>query len=567
MLSAPDPYPAVGNHNPAPDDAQIESKTPEICVDYLSHEWKDEDVWNSWKAMTKRKNEISNGMRLENASWRTWAKQRGKLKTISPETLNWLKESDVTWLYGPLHGEAKPVPPPKVASTAERLGIDDVQNKKSILKHRTLSELLQQPRAHPSSDDDETPDEGWSKKSELHTVHSEMQLARTDDFRRRLGSPDLELNMSSNRDGPEKSKAKRQISFNNQVEQYIALDYPADGYLDLDDDDDDETDELDSDETTDDDDLLSRSHHQAPSSRSSTSQHDLPAIIARLEPTQLKTGHEYSMSPSPVTNMSGFTDSDDDSYDDEDARYSMADPIPVTQDLALDQDGYDFYASDEDFDGSSPYLQSVSNSSHSATHADTATTTLSDNDTHTLDDPADLKSTDTSSLRRFDLYDEIRGRTPQRGTHRNSAGMIPPYSPTGSATSTSSQEPLVVDVENLPNLSLEDSPSSGANQDELPTERTRTASLLGPTPQNTPDGPIPGYTRSRRTPSTDGGHQVSGALVAPPQGLPAIPLADEYVEENEGGLVSGAVEILNTARDLLGTLMGSSGQSQRSWYE
>jgi hypothetical protein len=27
--------------------------------------------------------------RLENASWRTWAKQRNKLKTISPETLNW----------------------------------------------------------------------------------------------------------------------------------------------------------------------------------------------------------------------------------------------------------------------------------------------------------------------------------------------------------------------------------------------------------------------------------------------------------------------------------------------
>ena len=89
MLSAPDPYPVVSNTNPAPDDAQIESQTPWICVDYLSHDWKDEDVWSSWKAMTKRKNEISNGVRQENASWRTWAKQRGNLKTISPETLNW----------------------------------------------------------------------------------------------------------------------------------------------------------------------------------------------------------------------------------------------------------------------------------------------------------------------------------------------------------------------------------------------------------------------------------------------------------------------------------------------
>jgi hypothetical protein len=78
-------------------------------------------VWTSWKAMTKHKSEIANGVRLENASWRTWAKQRSQLKTISPETLNWfvcpfsflvfqlvflqrlslyrLKDSDVTWLY------------------------------------------------------------------------------------------------------------------------------------------------------------------------------------------------------------------------------------------------------------------------------------------------------------------------------------------------------------------------------------------------------------------------------------------------------------------------------------
>lgn len=39
--------------------------------------------------MTRQKNEIANGIRLENASWRTWWKQRNKLKTVSPETLNW----------------------------------------------------------------------------------------------------------------------------------------------------------------------------------------------------------------------------------------------------------------------------------------------------------------------------------------------------------------------------------------------------------------------------------------------------------------------------------------------
>ena len=74
----------------APDDSGITTRLPSICVDYLSHDWAEDDVWTSWKAMTRHKSEIANGVRLENASWRTWAKQRGKLKTISPETLNWL---------------------------------------------------------------------------------------------------------------------------------------------------------------------------------------------------------------------------------------------------------------------------------------------------------------------------------------------------------------------------------------------------------------------------------------------------------------------------------------------
>ncbi|KAJ2968889.1 hypothetical protein NUW54_g13093 [Trametes sanguinea] len=89
-------------HNAVPDDSSFDT-LPEGQVDYLSHNWKEEDVWRSWRSMTRQKNAIANGMRLENASWRTWWKQRNKLKTISPETLNWLKDSDVTWLYGPLH--------------------------------------------------------------------------------------------------------------------------------------------------------------------------------------------------------------------------------------------------------------------------------------------------------------------------------------------------------------------------------------------------------------------------------------------------------------------------------
>jgi hypothetical protein len=74
--------------NAVPDDSSLVTG-PRGQVDYLSHDWQEEDVWRSWRNMTRQKNEIANGARLENASWRTWWKQRNKLKTVSPETLNW----------------------------------------------------------------------------------------------------------------------------------------------------------------------------------------------------------------------------------------------------------------------------------------------------------------------------------------------------------------------------------------------------------------------------------------------------------------------------------------------
>lgn len=182
-----------------PDDSNVQTRLPSICVDYLSHDWQEDDVWTSWKAMTKHKSEIANGVRLENASWRTWAKQRGKLKTISPETLNWwveslvwpcatrrgkcrvaadcavflssvsvtyhttaglyatilsilsnivirrLKDSDVTWLYGPLHTAVDPVPAAKAATAEDYLGLD-----KSLLPISGVP-LVSPSRSHTST--------------------------------------------------------------------------------------------------------------------------------------------------------------------------------------------------------------------------------------------------------------------------------------------------------------------------------------------------------------------------------------------------------------------------------
>lgn len=78
--------PEVTEH--AEDDTAVSSK-PSRQVDYLSHDWKEEDIWSSWRYIVTRRGEFSNAARLENASWRTWMKAKNNLKTVSPETLNW----------------------------------------------------------------------------------------------------------------------------------------------------------------------------------------------------------------------------------------------------------------------------------------------------------------------------------------------------------------------------------------------------------------------------------------------------------------------------------------------
>ena len=74
--------------NPVADDIDVKEQ-PSRQVDYLSHEWREEDIWSSWRHIVARRRTYGNHSRLENASWRTWTKQKYGLKTVSPETLNW----------------------------------------------------------------------------------------------------------------------------------------------------------------------------------------------------------------------------------------------------------------------------------------------------------------------------------------------------------------------------------------------------------------------------------------------------------------------------------------------
>lgn len=70
------------------DDIAVQTK-PLQHVDYLAHNWLEEDLWASWKYIHSNCTAYENGKRLENASWRCWAKQRMNLKTIAPDTVDW----------------------------------------------------------------------------------------------------------------------------------------------------------------------------------------------------------------------------------------------------------------------------------------------------------------------------------------------------------------------------------------------------------------------------------------------------------------------------------------------
>jgi hypothetical protein len=100
-----------------------------FSIDYLSHEWHSSDTIQAYreiqnqiskvsfdtitkkhtfKDLKKITNERNQLIRYQNAIWRqmtkTCTKHLGTNNTmIHPSTVNWQKESDITWLYGPLY--------------------------------------------------------------------------------------------------------------------------------------------------------------------------------------------------------------------------------------------------------------------------------------------------------------------------------------------------------------------------------------------------------------------------------------------------------------------------------
>lgn len=254
-----------------------------------------------------------------------------------------LKDSDVTWLYGPLHEHADPVPPPKQATARETLDLEDTHGPrtKSILKHRTISEMLTTPgrNASPSIDNSAQVSSGENSadssdvessrpsRPHLHIVKSETAI--TAPVRKRGGSPPaserLFRNMSTGdkTDGIPHAEERRHISFNQRVDQCIAVDSHQEVGGDSEDEEDDSEEEYDNghqdedDASSSDEDVLTMKSSPRTTNSWFTSSSREPSpgydtqTIAKLAPTILKTSDTYP-APSPqVVDPSGFTSNQD----------------------------------------------------------------------------------------------------------------------------------------------------------------------------------------------------------------------------------------------------------------
>ncbi|PVH72609.1 hypothetical protein DL98DRAFT_609942 [Cadophora sp. DSE1049] len=219
----------------AEDDTAVRIQ-PSRNVDYLSHNWKEEDIWSSRKHIVRNRKAYSNSARLENAFWRTWTKSKNKLKTVSPESLNWQKGCDATWLYGPLQigsDRSLRMPPSSPSSSSHISKSNSFLNKKPILKKRSMSEIMLQRsllgQAAVTVQAQQFREAG-RRCDRLTMGRATSDFVTFPSSFRRIRRENLSLLPSVSPSGlasPSTGEEKH-IHFNEQVEQYIALEIEGD---------------------------------------------------------------------------------------------------------------------------------------------------------------------------------------------------------------------------------------------------------------------------------------------------------------------------------------------------
>ncbi|CAK3959871.1 hypothetical protein DOTSEDRAFT_68686 [Lecanosticta acicola] len=256
------------------DDTAVKEE-PSRQVDFLSHDWREEDIWSSWRhIVSQRKTVYGEKSRLENASWRTWAKTKFDLRTVSPERLNWLKESDVTWLYGPLK-TATSYPITQELSGPESLisKSNSFLNKKPILKKRSMSEVMLQKSLSTSSLVKQAADRVQAQGRYVRRSGTSVDLV---DSKLQSETPsrdhgDYFTSKTTSTGGtPCETHEKRHIRFDERVEQCIAVDC-KDPALELEDESEEEEDPINSvgSDSSSDDGIVMMKRNKRPGSKKS----------------------------------------------------------------------------------------------------------------------------------------------------------------------------------------------------------------------------------------------------------------------------------------------------------
>jgi len=110
----------------------------EFAIDYFQYKFDEIEIHNCWKIIHNANSNSNSSIplttdidRLENISWRKWAKMKFELKEVAPELVNWYKDCDITWLYGPLADCS--------SSLNHQLRTSNVENRDGLAPSRTSS--------------------------------------------------------------------------------------------------------------------------------------------------------------------------------------------------------------------------------------------------------------------------------------------------------------------------------------------------------------------------------------------------------------------------------------------
>ncbi|TKA68101.1 hypothetical protein B0A55_08570, partial [Friedmanniomyces simplex] len=282
------------------DDTALKQE-PSQHVDYLSHEWREEDIWSSWRHIVSQRKVYGQKSRLENASWRTWAKSKYHLRTISPETLNWLKESDVTWLYGPLkQAETHPVTSEYSEPASHLSKSNSFISKKPILKKRSMSEVMLQKSISTSSLVSQAAAAVYAQQSK-ESRRSVLQRTQSDYISSKPHSETpsrdpidyFTSRSTSGNSTPCECHTKRHIRFSDRVKECRALEAKEDPDEEADSESDGEMHRTESSESGSDDGVILMKRKKRPSKKrdsdgSRSSSHDGRKMIETLPDTTLK---------------------------------------------------------------------------------------------------------------------------------------------------------------------------------------------------------------------------------------------------------------------------------------